>query len=49
MDSDMTGWTVALADGTTTTVDADELTARQYGSLWLLARSTPPSKCLTEE
>jgi hypothetical protein len=44
----MTGWTVALADGTTTTVDADELTTRQYGSLWLLC-ALDPTKCWTEE
>jgi hypothetical protein len=43
----MTDWTVVLADGTTTTVAADEMTTRQDGSLWLLAELDPPLTKLT--
>jgi len=37
----VTGWTVVLADGSTATVDADDLTTRADGSLWLLAALNP--------
>ena len=38
----MTTYALTLADGRTTTIDADELTTRQDGSLWLLRAAAPP-------
>jgi hypothetical protein len=39
----VTAWTVALSEnGNTITADADEITTRTDGSLWLLAAAAPP-------
>jgi hypothetical protein len=38
----MTTWTVALSDGRSTQLDADEVTTRADGALWLLRSAAPP-------
>jgi hypothetical protein len=38
----MTLWTVTTFDGRTTTIEADEITTRADGSLWLLRAVAPP-------
>jgi hypothetical protein len=38
----MTAWTITLFDGRTTQIDADEITTRPDGSLWLLRSVAPP-------
>ena len=38
----MTTWTVTLADDQTIQVEADEITTRNDGSLWLLRSAKPP-------
>ena len=38
----MTIWTVTLFDGRTTALEADEITTRADGSVWLLRSVAPP-------
>jgi hypothetical protein len=42
----MTTFTIALADGRTAQVEADEVTTRQDGSLWLLKATAPKPAAL---
>jgi hypothetical protein len=38
----MTAWTIHLFDGRITQLEADEVTTRADGSLWLLRSAAPP-------
>jgi hypothetical protein len=38
----MTAWTITLFDGRSTQLDADEVTTRADGSLWVLRSAAPP-------